>query len=197
MKAFSILTLFVLLASFTLVKMEKHDKTIFISPKSKLEIVGDSNISAFKCVFNVKNLNKPLRIAYEEGKEIIRFQESTLILEASFFDCGGRGINRDFHDLLKTKEHPQILLTLMEIKKESMAEKKVEALVKIQIAGVSRTYKVNVHVNDKDNLHIGGKLKLNITDFNLVAPKKMMGLIVVSEEIEIIFNLYLEEPRKV
>ena len=176
-------------------KMEIGDRTIFISPYSELEIVGSTNVSNFKCLFNVKNLEKPLQIGYREGNEIIHFEKSTLILENSFFDCGGKGINKDFHELLRTQEHPQILLTLKAIEKKSIGESKVKALVQIQIADISRNYEVDVHAHEKENLHIAGKLKLNITDFNLEAPKKMLGMIVVSEEIEIVFNLILEESK--
>lgn len=195
MKTSTILMLFLMLTSFSIQK-EEHNKTIYISPQSKLEIIGSSNVNNFKCVFNVKNLNKPLKILYEKEDEVIRFKKSTLILDNSFFNCGGKGINRDFHGLLKTDEHPQILLSLKEIKKKTYIGNKVEALVEIQIAGVSQTYIVDVEANRKDDLQIEGRLKLNITDFNLEAPKKMMGLIVVSEEIEILFNLFLEDSHK-
>lgn len=195
MKTSTILMLFLMLTSFSIQK-EEHNKTIYISPQSKLEIIGSSNVNNFKCVFNVKNLNKPLKIQYEKEDEVIRFKKSTLILDNSFFNCGGKGINRDFHELLKTDEHPQIFLSLKEIRKKTFARNKVEALVEIQIAGVSRNYKVEVEANRRDDLQIEGRLKLNITDFNLEAPKKMMGLIVVSEEIEILFNLFLEDSHK-
>lgn len=195
MKTLAFPILFILLASFTNVSSVKHEKTIYISPKSQLEIVGSSNVSTFTCLFNVKNLNKPLQIGYREGHDIIHFQKSTLVLDNSYFDCGGKGINRDFHDLLRTKQHPQILLTLKEIKKKTRVENRVEALVEIQIAGISRTYTVDVETRKEDDLHIDGKLKLNITDFNLQAPKKILGLIIVSEEIEINFNLIVGELK--
>lgn len=192
MKKFVFLALSFLMVSFGNIPIEKHEKTIFINPKSELKIIGSSNVNTFKCVFNVENLDKALEISYIEHNSVIRFQRSTLVLKNSFFDCGGNGINRDFHELLKTKEHPQILLTLKEIEKEANSENKLKALVEIQIAGVSRSYYVAVQADQKDSLHISGGLKLNITDVDLEAPKKMMGLIVVSENIEIVFNLFLE-----
>lgn len=192
MKTFVFLTLSFLMVSFASIAVEKDEKTIFINPKSELKIIGSTNVNTFKCIFNVENLDKPLEIVYEEDNNVIRFQRSTLVLKNSFFDCGGYGINRDFHELLRTKEHPQILLTLKEIEKETYSENKLKALVEIQIAGVSRSYLVVVQADQKDSLHISGGLKLNITDFDLEAPTKMMGLVVVSENIEIVFNLFLE-----
>ena len=196
MKILAYPLLFLLLVSFTNNGSINEHKTIFINPKSELEIVGSTNVSTFTCFFNVKNLNKPLRIGYWEESDLIRFQKASLVLDNSHFDCGGKGINKDFHDLLKTKVYPQILLTLKEIKKKSNADKKVEALVEIQIAGRSRSYKVDVEAKQEEDLHLNGNLRLNITDFNLEAPKKILGLIVVSEEIEIIFKLIVGEEKK-
>lgn len=195
MKTLAYPLLFLILVSFTNDSTVTSHKTIFISPKSELEIVGSTNVSTFTCSFNVQNLNKPLRIGYWEGKDLIRFQKSTLVLDNSFFDCGGKGINKDFHILLRTRAYPQILLTLKEIKKKAIAGNKVEALIEIQIAGVNRSYVVEVDAKQEDDLHLNGQLKLNITDFNLEAPKKILGLIVVSEEIEILFKLIVVEEK--
>ncbi len=193
MKNCLFLILFLFLASFSADKKGKNLKAIVISQSSKLEIVGSTNVNNFTCSFNVGNLNKPLQVGYEIGNETVIFQNSTLILENSFFDCGGRGINKDFQELLRTKEYPQILLTLNEIEKRSFAGNIVKASVEIQIAGLSRTYKVDVQTEKKETLHIAGKLEIKIADFNLEVPKKMMGMIVVSEEVEIVFDLILEE----
>lgn len=192
MKILTYSILLILFASFANVQSVTNKKIIFISPKSEFEIVGSSNVNTFKCLFNIKNLNKPLEIGYEEGSSITYFHNSTLVLENTFFDCGGRGINKDFHDLLRTKEYPQILLTLREVEKKSVGDTKVKALVEIQIAGISRSYSLEVQSENKEDLHISGNLKLDITDFNLEAPRKMLGMVVVSKEIEIVFNLIVE-----
>jgi|SRR5690554_2020689 len=190
MKTFLFLAFSFLMVPFASIPVLAQEKTIFLSPKSELRIIGSSNVNTFKCVFNVENLKKPLEIAYRKGDDVVFFQRATLVLKNSFFDCGGTGINKDFHELLRTKKHPEILLTLKEINRDATGENKLKAVVEIQIAGVSRSYSVMVQADHRDRLHVNGGLKLDITDFNLEAPKKMMGLIVVSEKIEIVFNLF-------
>ena len=194
MKTITYILIFILSTSFVN-QPNNNDKTIIISPKSELNIVGSSNVSDFQCLFEFQNRNQALPVNFEETKGEIHFNRATLVLKNSNFDCGGRAINKDFHALLKTEKHPQIFLSLKKIKRKPNTKNVVEALVEIKIAGKSKHYTLNAKVNQKDELNILGNLKLNINDFNLEAPKKMMGLIVVSEKIEINFNLVIEEKN--
>lgn len=193
MKRIVYILLFLILVSFSNVLSTKESKSILITSDSTLEIKGTSNISDFKCVYNITNFNEAIPIQYEKKSDLIRFEKSKMVLENSCFDCGGKAINKDFNSLLKSDEHPQIILTLKEIKKKDGNKNKVDALIEIEIAGLSHSYLMEtVFVQNKDWL-ISGKLKLNINDFNLKAPKKLFGLIVVSETIEISFKLVVKE----
>ena len=106
------------------------------------------------------------------------------------FDCGGRQINKDFHKLLNTKEFPQILIKLKEI--EYLLES-IKACIEMEIAGVSKTYTLHVTQTKEDTHNILGVLELDISDFNLESPTKLLGIIVVSDIIEIDFNLSFKE----
>ena len=61
---------------------------------------------------------------------------------------------------------------------------------RVKLAGISNTY--NFKVEKFENDRYVGELLVNICDFDLVAPKKMMGMIVVDEEIDIHFDLALD-----
>ena len=71
----------------------------------------------------------------------------------------------------------------------------VNALLELFIAGKSQSYFIPLTVSkeDTDHIFVSGVLKLNIADFDLVPPKKVFGLIKVSEHIEIDFKLNLIE----
>ncbi len=116
-----------------------------------------------------------------------------LVLENSGFDCGGKGINRDFHGLLQSDIYPRIILRLKEIKLKPHKKNTADAIIEIEIAGIKNSYHMETEFQNEQDWHISGKLKLNINKFNLKAPKKMLGLIVVSDEIEIIFKLVIKE----
>ena len=183
----------IFLVSFSNMDVVKNYKAILITSHSQLQINGTSNVTDFKCGYNIKNLNEPIRIHYEKADNLISFENSELILENNEFDCGGRGINKDFHGLLKSEMYPNIILKLKEIKLNPKKKNTADALIEIEIAGTSRSYLMQTEFSNENDWLISGQLHLNIQDFDLKAPKKMLGLIVVSEEIEIVFKLVVRE----
>lgn len=194
MKRLLFILLFLVLVSFTKINIVRSSKSILITHQSELNINGTSNVTDFKCRYNIKNLGTPIPIHYEKDNNIIRFENSKLILENSGFDCGGKGINKDFHGLLQSDVYPEIILRLKEIKLKPHKKDLADALIEIEIAGLTHSYHMETEFHNSDqDWHIKGRLKLNINKFNLKAPKKMFGLIVVSDDIEISFKLVIKE----
>lgn len=158
-----------------------------VLPNSILTITGDTNIRDFECEFNTSMLPSNNQIRFKAAGNIIHFENALLKLDNRGFDCGNKGINKDLHSLLKTSEYPEILLDLKELRIES--SHKAVADVMITIAGKKKRYKVPVEIITGPVPQYTGKLILDIQDFNLKPPKKMLGLIVVKEDLEIGFNL--------
>lgn len=184
---------FLLLVSFSKLNTIRNSKIVQITSKSQLSIKGTSNVKDFTCKYNIHNLNEPIKIHYEKHNDLIRFEDSMLILENNGFDCGGKGINSDFHGLLKSDIYPEIILRLKEVKLKPNEKHTADALVEIEIAGLRHNYHMETTFYNEQDWLISGELKLNIKDFDLTAPKKMFGLVVVSNEIEISFNLVIKE----
>ena len=193
MKRILLVLLFLVLVSFAKTNLAKSSKSILITHQSELNINGTSNVTDFKCRYNIKNLGTPFRVHYEKEHDVIRFENSMLTLENTGFDCGGRGINKDFHGLLQSDIYPEIILRLKEIRIKPHNNHLADALVEIEIAGIKNSYHMETEFHNDKDWHISGRLKLNINKFQLKAPKKMLGLIVVSNEIEISFKLVIKE----
>lgn len=163
-------------------------KKIDILPDSHLSIKGTTNINDFECEFNTLRFkNETFKVHYTENGNILHFRNSVLPLENVNFDCGNRKINKDFHELLKSEDHPEILLKLKKI--DMSREGNSIVTIGFTIAGVDKDYKFPVEITRDQQLCFDGKLMLNIKDFNLEAPSKIFGLIVLDEQIEINFNL--------
>lgn len=181
---------FILLCTVSaLAQGEMVSKTIKILPGSQLSIQGDTNITEFGCGFDTDYLEGCKKINYTENENDIYFKNAILILKNKGFDCGSKGINKDFHSLLKTSEYPQISLQL--IKVNFLQPDKGIALVNITIAGISREYTLPINI-PKALDRFTGNLRLNINDFNLEPPRKMLGLIVIKKEIEINFDILVK-----
>ncbi|MEL0454659.1 YceI family protein [Flavobacteriaceae bacterium SZ-1-7] len=165
-----------------------------IEPESSLFVKGTTNVNTFKCIYNVTKFKNPIPVNYhlENGKMV--FNKTVLVLNNNCFDCGGKAINNDFQDILKSHQYPQINLVLKEIK--SLEEStNVEVFVDIEIAGVKRPYVIPVNLNEQDNMFINGHVDICLTDFHITAPKKFFGLISVDNEIEIEFKLVVQEEE--
>lgn len=187
MKKFMPLVIFLLLGAFTNAQENYKSRSIKILPSSELTIIGDTNISKFQCGFDTSFLNENQTIKYLKGENQILFSGAVLVLNTRGFDCGNKGINNDFHDLIKSKKHPEILLELEKAKLASPT--KGLANVKITIAGLQKQYEVPVKITNGETATFKGILELNINDFGLEPPKKLFGMIVVKDEIEISFDL--------
>lgn len=184
--------MFLLCSGFS--QTEEEQLTIEILPESHLEISGNTNISTFTCVFDTSLISGKKKVFFEKKKSSLYFEHTSLILTNSGFDCGSRGINKDFHKLLKTKTYPEIQIGLAEVKFINKGLVEVEAIIKI--ADTSKNYHFPVEIKNDQNLQIIGRLKVNIADFALKPPRKLLGLISVKNDIEINFNLKIKSDAK-
>lgn len=165
------------------------ESNVFFSSDSFLKIEGHTNVSTFQCDFNMNTLSDSIRINYNSYDKTLKFNKATLTLPNLQFDCGGKAINKDFNKLLNTDEFPKIVLNLKEIRKHGEDSNTLSATVAITISNIVNTYTVPVVLSDKDGIQVSGVLPLNISDFNLTPPTKMLGMVKVSPEIEIQFSL--------
>jgi len=183
---------FLVLLSGAVTRAQDFQKrNITVLPSSELTIIGDSNIAAFQCEFDNSYLDDSQSISYSQNGNKINFSGAVLILNNKGFDCGSKGINRDFHDLLRSDDHPRILLDLKEVILSSSTTG--TARVGITIAGKERFYEVPVTIKSGVIAEFRGNLRLNIKDYGLEAPKKLFGMIVVKDEIDIQFNLQVKK----
>lgn len=166
-------------------------RKVTVLPSSNLTIIGDSNIAKFQCEFDTSYLQDSQVINYSKEGGQIKFTGAILTLDNRGFDCGSKGINRDFHDLLRTKEYPKILLELNKVVLSSPT--KGAATVCITIAGKQKYYDVPVSIKEGEVANFKGNLLVNIKDYDLEPPKKLFGMIQVKDEIEIEFDLSIKK----
>ena len=161
-----------------------------VLPASNLTIIGDSNIAKFQCEFETSYLEGAQTVKYRQTGNTINFNGAVLSLNNRGFDCGSKGINRDFHDLLRSDEHPKIRLEVNKIDLSSPTRGLAHVI--ITIAGKHRTYDVPVQIKNGEIAEFKGQLEVNIKDYNLEPPKKLFGMIQVKDEIEIDFHLLVK-----
>jgi polyisoprenoid-binding protein YceI len=177
-----------ILSNFYFSSARKEIVTLSFTPKSTLIIKGKSNVHEFECDYNTYELSDSLRVNFKKHDNMIVFENTQLLLEKKEFNCGGRGINKDFHKLLQTKDFPNIKMNL---KKVALSGKNtVNAELSFTICEITKIYTVPISIlNQHNKMIFKGSIALSLQDFNLTMPKKIMGLIKVKDTIVVDINL--------
>ncbi|WP_139226729.1 YceI family protein [Zhouia amylolytica] len=170
-----------------------NEKVVKIANESELTISGSTNINRFECNYKIEKLTGPITVVYQKNQKSLDFRQTVLKLDNNCFDCGSKPINRDFNILVKSDQHPRILLKIDKVLNIGGTE--ADVLTDIKIAGITKSYRVPVGITklNGNNLKVSGVLKLNISDFKLEPPKKMFGIIKVDDIINIDFRLILKD----
>ena len=171
----------------------ERETRVWVAPESEVVIIGTTNVNAFICKYNVQELEVPVQLTYNEKVEQIQFQNAKLKLANDCFDCGGKAINRDFRELLKTEKHPQVELKLLHVDPLETDAQKIGVGMEITIAGVARKYETTLSCIQSGDICVNGTLGLRLSDFGLEPPRKVMGMIKVDDEIQVQLTLKLKE----
>lgn len=166
---------------------------IVLEDKSILKILGSANVSNFKCNYEAGFESDTLAFTSVLEDNIGTIVGDTLNLKINAFDCGRRGINRDLRKTLKYDEFPTIDVSLKQFVIEGNLFKELKAT--ISIAGIQNDYSLEFDVKKfNDNYYqVTGNRKINMSDFDLVAPRALMGLVRVDDELTITYNLFIRQ----
>lgn len=184
MKTIGIITVVILL-SFG---FSKNVTKVKITNKSEVTIKGKSNVNSFECKYNPDFIENDLQVSIARNNNKIVLEGAKLSIKSAGFDCAHKMITKDFKAILKAEDYPHIVINVKEI---NTIKENITAKLNVKIAGVEREYLVPVIFNSNTN-NVKGQLKLNIKDFKLKSPKKLLGMVVVNDHVDINFNLFLQ-----
>ncbi|MFY7987611.1 MAG: YceI family protein [Flavobacterium sp.] len=184
MKTIGVITVVILL-SFG---FSKNVTKVKITNKSEVTIKGKSNVNSFECKYNSDFIENDLQVSIARNNSKILLDGAKIAIKSTGFDCAHKMITKDFKSILKADEYPRIVINVKEV---NTAKENITAKLNVKIAGVEKEYLVPVIFNSNTN-NVKGLLKLNIKDFKLKSPKKLLGMVVVNDNVDINFNLFLQ-----
>ncbi|PWJ42955.1 YceI family protein [Sediminitomix flava] len=126
--------------------------------------------------------------------EILDLTNSSLQLKVNHFKSGNFIMDKDFYKMLKYKDYPQISVDFKQIGWHRNEDQKAEIIklkISLDIAGVKKEYTFDIEPAEVQNrsFHFTSTQQINIRDFGLIPPKKMMGMVVVQDEVDIMIDL--------
>lgn len=149
--------------------------------KNGLEINGWTNVNTFKCS-NTKFQNS-LSIYSFKGNQLPK-----VIFKLDDFDCRNKMMTSDFRKILQSDQYPNLTIRFVEFTKTS-ADRFI-AVLEVKMMTVSKNYQVEFSMY-KNNL-VGTK-RVRFSDFKIVPPKKMGGMVYVKDELDLFFSLSVKD----
>lgn len=163
---------------------------------SSLLVNGSTNINHFSC--EVPNYCNPDTIILRndmEGNATADIPLSGQInLSISGFDCHNSMMTAEFRKILKAPLFPCLtihFLSFNHLPVTGIRQQNLAGMVDIQLAGVIRRFQLDYVLSYKDNRQIilTGSRSLNFSDFGLVPPRKLGGMIRTNDRVDIAFSL--------
>ncbi|WP_395050811.1 YceI family protein [Flavobacterium sp.] len=166
-----------------------------IQKNSSLTINGSTNILSFKIYQNGDQLSRSkLSVVTTQKQNKIFVSQNKLSVVVKNFVSNNAMALKDFLKLLKSDTYPVLQVQLNYLDLQPLSDKGKTyngvALINITITGKTRHYSIPItFVSNGDVYTINGSKKLSIQDFGLTPETKMMGMIKVSEWIDIDFHI--------
>jgi hypothetical protein len=144
-------------------------------------ISGNTNVNQFNFAYNSNGLSS---VNTDYGSYEIEIPVKDFVPSNLF-------MYNDFLSLLKADEYPFINISIPQNQLDfsSMDFQDIKPDVRITIAGIARTYKLNCSIKKcSSGMLIIGDEELKLSDFNLKRVEKLGGLIKLEDEINVSFG---------
>jgi hypothetical protein len=170
---------------------------IFIDPKSQVSVFGSTNVNRFTFKYTEAiTIDKAVRVKVNEGT--LKLHGGLIDLKVRAFDSGNGMMNSDFRKMMKEEINPFIQVELISLIPNWMpdgnwVEGKVEIIVEMN--SISKKYTINCKIDNPGSLLIYGREKIRLTDFDLVPPVRMMGMVKVNEYVDFDLSLRFTTDR--
>lgn len=167
-----------------------------VQPTSKVVIHGKTNVNSFQCS-SARYCASDTLVLQEGGATKPQFIKGFVGLEAAGFDCGLALMTADFSKTIKVKQYPIIGIEFKSFERQpnfGCAEEKFKGVMTVHLTGVSKTVVVDCTLETTPTglFHLKGAKFFKFADFNLIPPKRMMGMVSVQEDIQVQFHLVLK-----
>lgn len=160
---------------------------------SNLVIKVTSNVNEFTCRLNSTSPGDTIDLNLEWEESQVKFNDAEIFFPVEGFNCNHQAMTTDFRETLNAESYPFLQLSVEKvfINPDFPEVPTVQAEVTFTISGVSvRKSIVFTQINLEGNLlSFRGEKKIMMTEFGLLPPKALFGLIQVNDALEVEFDL--------
>lgn len=146
-----------------------------------IKILGKTNVNNFKCINN-NIYTKSSIILPKESDE--KTSNSTVNLVVNDFSCENRMMTIEFRKTLNAERFPFLQLRFISISKKN--SNIFTSNIEVKMMNSTKIYTIDFLANEN---FLIGKKTVKFSDFGISPPKKMGGLVVVKDDLDLQFSL--------
>jgi len=167
-----------------------------VSESSNLSVNGTTNINKFACEIPAYDRTDTIFLKNKNDKEIAL--SGNIDLKVQSFDCHNSIMTHDLRKTLKEPQFPLLHISFLSLNKLpglTTQPEIITGLVDIEIAGVRKRVEVNYQISEdaQNVIHLLGSRDVNFSDFNLIPPRKLGGMIQTNDKLSVTFHLKINQ----
>jgi len=171
------------------------DKNAMFCRLQTISIAGKTNVNRFEFLYDTSSIKRIQSCEENQGGSYLN-NHAKFKLPVRAFDSDNKKMNRDFYKMLEASQYPEIIVKIEKTILKKIVNGELFSSIKLDLtlAGNTRTVNTKCSYLKKDSeskIILKGKTKINLDNFSLNPPKKMLGLIQVDETILINFEVSL------
>jgi polyisoprenoid-binding protein YceI len=165
----------------------------------RVSIAGTSNVHEYSASTTVVRVTR-LQLADRAGDRPLwdqvlepgTLEHFDIAIPTTSLSSPKEGIDKNMHKALKAQEHQEITFRLLRIVPGNGAPGTLSAVGMLQIAGVEREVTLALKTaRAGSDLSIKGELALLMTDYGIVPPKAMLGMLKTDPKVTVTFEVVL------
>ena len=166
-----------------------------VTENSNLRVNGSTNINTFSCQIPAyNNIDTLLIYRFKNSNTLVL--KGCISLSVQSFDCKNLIMTHDLRKTLKAEQYPQLhiyFLSLDKLPDLNSHPESISGLVDIEIAGVKRRFEVKYLIREDSpkSVDLLGSRDINFSDFHLIPPRKLGGMIKTNDKLSVDFHLWI------
>jgi polyisoprenoid-binding protein YceI len=170
---------------------------------ARITISGTSNIHAYTASTTTVRVTRAQVAGVPEGPDfwanVLKpgcLEAFEVAIPAATLTSPREGVDKNMHDALQVKGHPDIVFRLLRLEPRSEAAGALRGVGVLQIAGVDREVNLDITTERQNStLTVRGRVQFLMTDFGIKPPTAMLGMLKTDPKVTVTFETVLTIPR--
>lgn len=166
---------------------------------STVMVKGRTNVNSYGCGISSYEGCDTISMMPHPASPQSMLLNGCIYLDVSRFNCLNRIMTTELRKTLQADKHPKLKIKFITLGKVPVGSNKREddcGIVEMEIAGVKKRYPIQYCYSsgsDANTIILTGQKTLSFSDFSLIPPRKLNGIVQAKDELEVQFHLVMRK----